>query len=78
MKHLKDKNGKSQQSYHYVSGERSQCYNKKELNTIIGKSIRAALKKEHHNCAQDEEHNAIDNFNFLSLSSSNSDDVNCT
>eukprot|EP00957_Ditylum_brightwellii_P129736 9896523-Ditylum_brightwellii.AAC.1 len=38
----------------------TQCYNQQELNAIISKSIKAALKKEHKDHAQKEEHNTID------------------
>eukprot|EP00957_Ditylum_brightwellii_P046654 3540719-Ditylum_brightwellii.AAC.1 len=51
---------------------------KQELNAIIGKSIKAALKKVRKDYAQQEEHNAIQNFDALSLSLSNDNDVNCT
>eukprot|EP00957_Ditylum_brightwellii_P151678 11550735-Ditylum_brightwellii.AAC.1 len=49
-KHLKDKIDGNCQSCHSSSGERNRCYNKEELNAIIGKSIKAALKKECHGC----------------------------
>eukprot|EP00957_Ditylum_brightwellii_P010646 806187-Ditylum_brightwellii.AAC.1 len=78
MKCLKNKNDGSQQSCHSAAGERSQCYNKEELNTIIGKSIKVAMKKECCDCACPKEHNTINNFSTLSLSSSNSNNISHT
>eukprot|EP00957_Ditylum_brightwellii_P176482 13440312-Ditylum_brightwellii.AAC.1 len=78
VKSLKDKNDGNHQ--HCQSNARGsvQCYSKKELNVIIGKSIKDALKKECCDCAQDKEHNAINVFDALSLSSSDSNDISCT
>eukprot|EP00957_Ditylum_brightwellii_P130599 9962532-Ditylum_brightwellii.AAC.1 len=54
--------------------ECNQHYSKEELNNIIGKSIKTALKKECCNCACTEEYNAINDFYTLSLYLSNSND----
>eukprot|EP00957_Ditylum_brightwellii_P204276 15338474-Ditylum_brightwellii.AAC.1 len=35
-------------------------YSQQELNAIVGKSVKAALKKECKDCAQEEENNIID------------------
>eukprot|EP00957_Ditylum_brightwellii_P110935 8460829-Ditylum_brightwellii.AAC.1 len=43
-------------------------YNQNKLNTIIGKSVKAALKSQHKDCAQHKEHNTTNKFNALSLS----------
>eukprot|EP00957_Ditylum_brightwellii_P070615 5365636-Ditylum_brightwellii.AAC.1 len=75
---MKDKNDRSQQSCYSASGEHSQCYNKEELNIIIGKSVKAAPKKECHDHAWDKEHNVIVDLNALSLSSINGNGVSCT
>eukprot|EP00957_Ditylum_brightwellii_P208196 15356262-Ditylum_brightwellii.AAC.1 len=48
------------------------------VNTIIGKITKAALKKEYKDCAQKEEHNDIDEFDALSLSSSDDNNVSQT
>eukprot|EP00957_Ditylum_brightwellii_P022130 1669621-Ditylum_brightwellii.AAC.3 len=46
----------------------TQYYSQQELNAIIGKSVKAALKKGCKDRTQQEEHNTIDEFNALSLS----------
>eukprot|EP00957_Ditylum_brightwellii_P167256 12732284-Ditylum_brightwellii.AAC.1 len=50
VKSLKDKNDGNYQSCLANNKGCLQCYNKEELNTIIGKSIKAALKKKCFNC----------------------------
>eukprot|EP00957_Ditylum_brightwellii_P085325 6490061-Ditylum_brightwellii.AAC.1 len=54
------------------------CYNQNKLNTIIGKSVKAALKSQHKDHTQRKEHNTIDKFNTLSLSSNNDNGISCT
>eukprot|EP00957_Ditylum_brightwellii_P061041 4633540-Ditylum_brightwellii.AAC.1 len=53
-------------------------YSRQELNTIIGKSIKAALKKECKDHAQQEKHNTIGKFDVLSLSLSHDNDISHT
>eukprot|EP00957_Ditylum_brightwellii_P168568 12830910-Ditylum_brightwellii.AAC.1 len=57
--------------------DRLHRYNQNKLNTIIGKSIKAVLKSLCKDCTQREEHNTINEFDALSLSSSNDNDVSC-
>eukprot|EP00957_Ditylum_brightwellii_P122894 9370037-Ditylum_brightwellii.AAC.1 len=57
---------------------RQQHYSQQELNAIIGKSVKMALKKECKDCTQKEERNTINKFDALSLSSSNDDDISHT
>eukprot|EP00957_Ditylum_brightwellii_P210264 15364755-Ditylum_brightwellii.AAC.1 len=54
------------------SNKKHHHYSKQELNAIIGKSVKDALKKSHHNQldSDKEEANAINKFNVLSVSSS--------
>eukprot|EP00957_Ditylum_brightwellii_P176252 13420472-Ditylum_brightwellii.AAC.1 len=64
--------------YQDSSRKCSSKYSKEELNTIIGKNTKEALKKE---CCKPhaKKMNFIDKFNALSISSiDNSDDNSCT
>eukprot|EP00957_Ditylum_brightwellii_P169676 12914835-Ditylum_brightwellii.AAC.1 len=61
-KYIKDENDGIHHSSQSSSGEQSQCYNREELNTIIGKSIKASLKIEYCSCVYTKEHNTIDDF----------------
>eukprot|EP00957_Ditylum_brightwellii_P140487 10703571-Ditylum_brightwellii.AAC.1 len=64
-KGMKDVKEKITQSGLVNGGGYLHCYNQNELNAIIGKSQR-------------KEHNAINKFNSLSLSSSNDNDISHT
>eukprot|EP00957_Ditylum_brightwellii_P049323 3742217-Ditylum_brightwellii.AAC.2 len=57
---------------------RLHCYNQNKFNTIISKSVKAAQKRQRKDRAQHKEHNAINKFDALSLSSSDDNGVGCT
>eukprot|EP00957_Ditylum_brightwellii_P017735 1336054-Ditylum_brightwellii.AAC.1 len=78
VKSLQDKTEKNTWSGLANGNRRQLHYIQQELNSIIGKIVKVALKKEHKDHTQKEEHNTIDEFDVLSLSSSDDDDVSRT
>eukprot|EP00957_Ditylum_brightwellii_P140960 10738457-Ditylum_brightwellii.AAC.1 len=78
VKGMQGKKEKNHQSGLANGGGLLHCYNQDKLNAIIGKSSKAALKIQCKARVQCKEHNTIDEFNALSLSLSNDDDISCT
>eukprot|EP00957_Ditylum_brightwellii_P092084 7010990-Ditylum_brightwellii.AAC.1 len=75
MQDNKEKNTRSRSGN---SSSHLRCYSQNKLNAIIGKSVKVALKSQHKEHAQHKEHNVINEFDALSLSSSDDNDISCT